>query len=109
MTERELDPYVEWIAREARRPVRLDSAARTRLMDAVHAAPRPRHAPVWRSLLEPRSLSLSPMASMAAAAGLVGIGVLVGLFSSNYRGGLMAEGPRDPAVLTQPPVPQGRD
>jgi hypothetical protein len=110
MTERELDPYVEWIAGEARRPVRLDPAARARLMDAVRAAPRPaRHAPVWRALLEPRSLSLSPMASMAAAAGLVGIGVLVGLFSSNYRGGLVAEGPMDPAVSTQHPVSPGRD
>jgi len=57
MTERELDPYVEWIAREARRPVRLDPAARARLLDAVRESPRPvRRAPMWRALLEPRSL-----------------------------------------------------
>ena len=111
MTERELDPYVEWIAREARRPVRLDPEARVRLMAAVREAPRPaRRAPFWRALLEPRSLSLSPVASMAAAAGLVGIGVLVGLFShSNDRVGQLATGPKDSAVTPQRPVSQGRD
>jgi len=97
---------VEWIAREARRPVRLDPAARARLLDAVRESPRPvRRAPMWRALLEPRSLSLSPMGSMAAAAGLVGIGVLAGLYSANYRGGLVAERGDHVAVNTQHPVP----
>jgi hypothetical protein len=47
---------------------------------------------------------------MAAAAGLVGIGVLVGLFSNlNYRGGQVAEGPKDLAVITRHPVPPPHD
>ena len=104
MTERELDPNVEWIAREARRPVRLDPAARARLLEAVRVAPRPvRRAPVWLALLEPRSLSLSPMTSMAAAAGRVGIGVLVGLFASKTnRDDRLAVGSRPEAVVPAP-------
>lgn len=76
-----IDPNVQWIIAEARRPVAIDPAARARLMDALRAeeAPRRRHAIVgW--LVEPRRFALPPLATLAAAAGLVGIGVISGLF-----------------------------
>ena len=83
MTESDLDPQdpnVEWIVREARRPVALSAGLRARIMDAVRATPlpaRPRRGLGW--LVAPRPVALSPLASSLLAAGLVGIGVLTGL------------------------------
>lgn len=112
MTEPELDPYVEWIAREARRPVPVDAAARARLMAAVHAEPlpaRPRRG--WQWLVEARPLALSPLGSFAAAAGLVGIGVLAGAFGGVTRDDRTAIGrPAAVAEATRLPAsPNTRD
>jgi hypothetical protein len=80
MSNREpLDPYVEWIVTEARRPVVVDAAARQRLLDAIRREPLPRRrgrAVAW--LLEPRRFAMPPIAAAALAAGLVGLGVLSG-------------------------------
>jgi hypothetical protein len=80
MSDREpLDPYVEWIVTEARRPVVVDAAARQRLLDAIRREPLPRRrgrAVAW--LLEPRRFAMPPIAAAALAAGLVGLGVLSG-------------------------------
>lgn len=89
MIEPDLDPLVERIAQEARRPVALDPAARTRLMAAVRAEARPVRVPRrrrWRWLLEPRPLALSPLGGFALAAGLVGIGIFAELVRT-YRDG----------------------
>lgn len=87
MTERDKDPWVDWIAAEARRPVALDPAAKERLLELVRAEPAPaRRAGRWRQLFEIRTISLSPIASLATAAGLVGIGVLAGLFAFDRDG-----------------------
>jgi hypothetical protein len=77
MTDSEQHPYVEMIAREARRPVVTDLASRVRIMAAVRAEPLPTHRPhLWQRLLEPRSLRLSPAVSTLIAASLVSIGVI---------------------------------
>jgi hypothetical protein len=103
MIDDELDPYVEWIAREARRPVQVDAAARTRLMDAIRAEPRPhRRRFDFGRLLEPRSFALSPLTSGALAAGLVGIGLLLGLWT--YRGGRSPAGSLVEIDALHPPV-----
>jgi len=105
MTDSEQHPYVEWIASEARRPVVMDPGARDRIMAAVRAEPVPAPTPAWRRLLQPRVFHMSPAGSALLAAGLVGIGVLTGVATSNNRGGRAAEHPRDVAVLpSQPPV-----
>jgi len=110
MTDSEQHPYVEWIASEARRPVVMDPGARDRIMAAVRAEPVPVPAPAWRRLLQPRVFHMSPVGSALLAAGLVGIGVLTGVATSNDRGGRAAEHPRDVAVLpSQPPVSPPRD
>jgi hypothetical protein len=86
MTDSELHPYVELIAREARRPVVSDPAARERLMAAIRAEPVPsprRFSRVWERLVQPRVFSLSPAGSALIAAGLVGIGVFAGKFVNN--------------------------
>jgi hypothetical protein len=104
MTEPELDPYVEWIAREARRPAAVDPAAIERLMMAIRAEQQPtRRGASWRWLFEPRPLSLSPLAGAALAAGLVGFGALFGLLRLD-RGGLSIrpEGPETLAVVRPP-------
>jgi hypothetical protein len=75
-----LDPYVQWIASEARRPVAIDPTARQRLLEAVRAESLPqRRLRVLAWLVEPRRFSLPPLATTALAAGLVGIGVIGGL------------------------------
>lgn len=75
-----LDPNVAWIIAEARRPVKMDFAARQRLLDAIGAEPRPqRRGRVLAWLTEPRGFVLPPLAAAALAAGLVGIGVIGGL------------------------------
>lgn len=75
-----IDPNVQWIIAEARRPVVVDPAARARLMDALRSEEAPRRqSAVLGWLMEPRRFALPPLATLAAAAGLVGIGVVSGL------------------------------
>lgn len=77
-----LDPALATIVAIARQPAPLGAAARARVVLAVQAemahARRARRSPVsW--ILEPRSLRVSPLAGLAVAAGLVGIGLALGL------------------------------
>jgi hypothetical protein len=104
MGEQELHPYVEWIAREARRPALLDPAAKSRLMAAVRAEPRPARTPGWAWLLRARPLSLSPVGSLAVAASLVGIGVFVGLALTHRDGQPLAGQPPVVVAHAQSPV-----
>lgn len=101
MTDSELHPYVELIAREARRPVPSDPAARQRLMAAVRAEPMPKRLPVWLRAFQPRPISLSPAVGGLLAAGLVGLGVLVGNYALD-RGGQVSAG--QDTVAVRPPV-----
>jgi len=74
-----LDPYVQWIATEARRPVVMDAHARERLLQLLRSEPRPARPSRFAWLLEPRRFVLPPVAAAALAAGLVGIGLVTGL------------------------------
>ena len=75
-----IDPSVRQIITEARRPVLMDAGVRERLMEAVRAeAPPHRRSRVLGWLLEPRRIAMPPLATLAAAAGLVGIGVIGGI------------------------------
>ena len=87
MIEPEQDPYVEWIAREARRPAIIDPAAKARLLAAVRAEPLPRRQRArWGWFLNPRPLTLSPLGGLALAASLVGVGVMAGLLKTHGDG-----------------------
>jgi hypothetical protein len=115
MIDPELDSNLEWIAREARRTIVVDPAAKDRIMAAIRTEPLPvrpsRASRIWDSrwLLEPHSIKLSPVASLAAAAGLVGVGVLVGRLGFN-RGGSPTDGPTGRVVESpQPPVSASSD
>jgi hypothetical protein len=109
MTDSELSPYVEWIAREARRPVVMDGGARDRVMAAVRAEPVPHRSLVnrvgnaFQRFAEPRSLTLSPARSTLLAAGLVGIGVFAGAVMTN-RDGRPTAGQPPVAAVPQLPV-----
>ena len=93
-----LDPNVQWIVAEARRPVVADAAARARLLAAVRSAPRPERQSRFRAwLFEPR-FSMAPLAGLAAAAGLVGIGIISGLALN--RDGRLATGQGSPVVVS---------
>lgn len=91
----QLHPYVEWIIREARRPVISDAEARDRVMAAIHAEPVPRRIGVWQRIFAPRAFSVSPVTGALLAAGIFGIGVIAGEFSSIRNGR---------ASVVQPPV-----
>ena len=107
MTEQ--DPYVEWIAREAKRPVAVDPMAVERVMSRVRLEPKPRSLPrwvSWRWLSEPRALPLSPIVGAALAAGLIGIGAFGGNFYGRTQieqGGQSSTG-RIPVAVPRPPL-----
>lgn len=102
--EREpLDPYVEWIVTEARRQVTLDAGARGRLMKAIRAEPAPRRPSPLAWLTEPRQLAIRPIASLALAAGLVGIGVITGMLSN--RDGRQSTEQAPPVAEGHPQLP----
>jgi len=85
MNESELDPRLEWIVAELRRPVEVDPAGRMRLLELLREEPRPhREGAPWRWILRPRPVSLTPLATSALAAGLVGLGVLLGLRAGRH-------------------------
>ena len=105
MTDSDQHPYVEWIAREAQRPVVTDPAARERIMLAVRAEPMPkRRVRLWERAFEPRAFRLSPIGSTLIAASLVGIGVLAGVVVNNRDVGTPVGGPMASAVAQQLPV-----
>lgn len=83
MPDETLDPVVATIAMLARQPVHLGDASRARVMLAVQAeALRGRPGTGHRRFgwaLDPRPIRLSPLGAMALAAGLVGIGIAVGV------------------------------
>jgi hypothetical protein len=94
MTDSELHPYIELIAREARRPVVTDPAARQRIMAAVRAEGAPgRRFAFWQRVIEPRAFRLSPAVGGMLAAGLVGIGVIAGGYTANRDGRVLAGQP----------------
>src|ERR1043165_5062499 len=77
MTDSELDPIIERIAFEARRPVTVDPDARERLLAVIHAeTAADRVSGTYAA--HRRRFAFSPMQVSALAAGLVGIGVLLG-------------------------------
>jgi hypothetical protein len=109
MTDSERHPYVEWIAREARRPVVTDPAVRERIMAAVRAEPLPsRRSSIWERVIAPRSFNFSPATGSLLAAGLVGIGVLAGALTSNRVGRPSVEQSASVAVR-HPVAPQATD
>jgi hypothetical protein len=101
MTDSELHPYVELIAREARRPVVTDPATRNRIMAAVRAEPVPQRLRLWERVIQPRSFTLSPAVGSLLAAGLVGIGVIAGGLGLNRDGQTSVE----PPVVVAPQLP----
>ncbi len=104
MTDSERHPYVELIAREARRPVQTDPAARARIMAAVRAEPLPRpRSSTWERVIAPRSWTLSPLTGSLLAAGLVGIGVIAGALTAN-RGGRPPVERVSPVAVKSSPV-----
>src|SRR5687768_16760255 len=93
------DPTLEQVVAVARRPVAMDPASRRRLLMAIRAEARPaRERPRWAWLTDVRALRLSPVAGTALAAGLVGIGVLVGLDLGSPRAVADAQSGREGAV-----------
>jgi hypothetical protein len=107
MTDPNIDSYVEWIAREARRGVAVDPMAVERVMARIRREPIPtRQTNAWRWIFEPRSLPISPLVGTALAAGLLGIGILLGQYRFD-RGGqhLPTGGPETLAVTPAPARP----
>jgi hypothetical protein len=102
MIDSELDPIIERIAREARRPVAVDPDAKERLLASIRAeasgAEDDRRAPARRGVF-----TLTPARFAALAAGLVGIGVFLGSTFGLGRGNQEIGHPKD-VVLQGPPA-----
>jgi hypothetical protein len=102
------DLTLERIVAVARQPVALDPAVKRRLLMAVRAETRQTatRARRWAWLTDARSLRLSPIAGAALAAGLVGIGVVVGLDLGSPHGVVETPGRPDgvmpPARTSRP-------
>jgi hypothetical protein len=104
MTDFELDPIVERIAREARRPVAADPDARERLHAVIRAElGSDRASGQWNSS-RTRAVSLTMPRFAALAAGLVGIGVLVGMGSNLGRGSRLTGQPSQVVDVQRPPA-----
>jgi len=76
VSEHDNDPFIEQIAGELRRPVRIDSSLESRVMAAIDPSTlaRPNERGVSTSwLLRPRAYYFSPLAGLAVAAGLVAL------------------------------------
>jgi Glycogen recognition site of AMP-activated protein kinase len=76
VSEHEIDPFIEEIAGELRRPVRFDSTFESRVMAELESSIGPlsvnrKASTPW--LLRPRTFYVSPLAGLAVAAGLVAI------------------------------------
>jgi len=76
VSEHEIDPFIEEIAVELRRPVRFDSTFESRVMAELETSaaslPMKRTASTsW--LLRPHTFYVSPLAALAVAAGLVAV------------------------------------
>jgi hypothetical protein len=100
--ELDFDPTLEQVVAVARRPVAMDPAAKRRVMMAVRAEGRPsRGGSRWAWLTDARPLRLSPVVGAALAAGLVGVGVLVGMDLGSPRDPAGRES--GPGIVVQPP------
>ena len=80
MRDRDCDPLLERATALLRRPADLDPTSKDRLLAAIHAEPPPargtRRPLAWMTRARP--VVLSPLAASMLAAGLVGLGVLIG-------------------------------
>lgn len=86
MADAERGPFIESLASELRRPVRLDARFDARVMEAIEAPdviplhpqlPRVASSRPW--FLQPLTISVSPVGAMAIAAGLIGL-VAIGIW-----------------------------
>ena len=86
MSDVEQDELIGRIAAELRKPVSVGAGWDARVMAAVRAEPRVRRparvGAAWAWLVRPRTISLSPVAGLALAAGVAG---LVALSARDHR------------------------
>lgn len=101
MIDSELDPVIEQIAREARRPFVVDPDAKERLLALVRAEGTPGDGAVDVVSTSPRraGVFMTRGRFAAMAAGLVGVGALLGLGFGLGRDGQMT-GPSTKVVTT---------
>ena len=106
--DHEIDPFIEELAGELRRPVRFDSTFESRVMAALDPSVSP--LPVERKasvswLLRPRILYVSPLAGLAVAAGLVAI-ITMSVLSTNPSAQLASTATQDSAIFLPGPYRQ---
>lgn len=104
VSEHEIDPFIDDIANELKRPVRFDSSFEARVMasldpSAVSSVGRKDTTP-W--ILRPRPFYVSPLAGLAVAAGLVAIITMSVLRTNPNAQVAKAPQPPDEFVLPGP-------
>lgn len=78
------DNWMEEVAAELRRPVRLDEEFDAKVMSAVRSMPRHRFG-TWARALRPRTITISPVVSGIAATLLLAVALSVGHVVGSWR------------------------
>jgi hypothetical protein len=98
VSEHEIDPFIDDIAAELKRPVRFDSSFEARVMASLDPSAvslqveREKASTPW--LLRPRTFYVSPLAGLAVAAGLVAI-ITMSVLRTNPNGAVAAAPPKE--------------
>ncbi len=99
----QLDPILERVVAELRRPVEFGAGYDERLMASVRAAPRPgSFAALWAALRRPRPVEVSPLGALALAAGVAALVLGTAIFSG--RPAAPAAGPAAGGAPDERPV-----
>jgi Carbohydrate-binding module 48 (Isoamylase N-terminal domain) len=100
MSDREVDPFIEQIASELRRPVRLDARFDDRVMAAIESPEviplRPTLPRPW--IMRPWTISVSPLGTLAMAAAVAGF-IALGVWRGGAPASSVAEIPSQSAPI----------
>ena len=103
MSEYEIDPFIDDIASELKRPVRFDSSFEARVMASLDPSVSVERKSTTPWILRPRTFYVSPLAGLAVAAGLVAIVTMSVLRTNpNAQGTQVAEIPSSDTEFVLP-------
>ncbi|HUQ81528.1 MAG TPA: isoamylase early set domain-containing protein [Gemmatimonadaceae bacterium] len=107
MSEHEIDPFLDDIAAELKRPVRFDSSFEARVMASLDPSAlslsdeRMKASTPW--LLRPRTFYVSPLAGLAVAAGLVAI-ITMSVLRTNPSSTVAVAPPKEDEFVLPGPI-----
>ena len=105
VSEHEIDPFIEEIAAELKRPVRFDSTFDARVMAAIEtSAESSMKAKSTPWILRPRTFYVSPLAGLSVAAGLVAL-ITMSVLRTQPNKSMAASSDTSLALPSNPVIP----